>query len=298
MTRSNIDSYMPRGGLAPRMVGSPALPLILVCGLAVPACVVAPARADEGVAYRQIVEKHAPALVTIKFLLRMESQYGKRETESEITGLMIEPTGLVLCANSKLGAPRRFGSVTPTDIKILIGDDIEGIPAKVLARDTELDLAWVQAKEPPQKPFAHVDIKKGAVPEIGDDLYALRRMAKFFDRAPVVSDGKMSGHTKKPRELYVPSGVSVEAGQPIFTEDGTLIGIVVLQLPEDDEIEANPMAFMSMGRDIGGGLILPAAQVLKATERAKLATADEEEADAPASEPSDEDTEKSSDDGD
>lgn len=271
---------------------------IAAASVVISTCLAAPGRADEGVAYREIVNKHAHALITVKFLLRMESQYGKRENESEITGLMIEPNGLVLCANSKLGAPRRFGSVTPTDIKILVGDDIEGIPAKVLARDTELDLAWVQAKEPPQKPFAYVDIKKAATPEMGDDVYALRRMAKFFDRAPIVSDGQLAGQTKKPRELYVPTGMSVEAGQPIFTESGDFIGIVVLQLPEDEEIEANPMAFMSMGRDIGGGLILPAAQVIKATERAKLASADEEEADAPTSGKADGDATKSSSEGD
>lgn len=242
-----------------------------------------PLLADVSPIYQEIISKHAPALITVKFLLRMESQYGKRESESEITGIVIEPGGLVLCANSKLGAPRRFGSVTPTDIKILIGEDVEGLPAKVLARDTELDLAWVQLKEPPAKPLAYIDMKSSLTPGIGDKLFALRRMAKFFDRAPIVSHGHCSGQTKKPRELLVPSGLSLEAGQPIFSGSGALVGFVVLQLPEDEEIEANPMAFLSMGRDIGGGLILPAAQVVKATERAKLAAEDEEEADAPTS---------------
>lgn len=240
-------------------------------------------RADEiGDGIRHVSEKHAAALVTVKFLLRMESQYGKRETESEITGIMIDPKGLVLCANSKLGAPRRFGSVTPTDIKVLIGDDIDGLPARVMARDSELDLAWVQVKEPGDKTFDFLDLERAAAPQVGDRIFALRRMAKFFDRAPLVSEGRIAGRTKKPRELIIPTYMALDAGQPVFTERGEVAGIAVLQLPEDDEYEANPMAFAAMGRDLAGGLILPTAQVKKATERARLTDQDEDDSDESA----------------
>ena len=108
------------------------------------------ARADEAGEYAKLLSDTTPALVTVKFVLKIEGQMGKRESETEITGLMVDPTGLVLCANSKLGLPRimrSFGSATPTDIKILIGDDTEGLEAKVMARDTELDLAWVKIKD-------------------------------------------------------------------------------------------------------------------------------------------------------
>lgn len=137
---------------------------------------------DEAAVYRRLTDSQSAALVTVKFLLRMEGQFGKRESETEITGIMIDAKGLILCANSKLGAPRRFGSATPTDIKVLIGDDIDGLPAKVLARDTELDLAWVQIKEPGEKTFEFMNMADPGEPQIGDRLYALRRMAKFFDR--------------------------------------------------------------------------------------------------------------------
>ncbi len=234
---------------------------------------------DEADVYRRLTESKSSALVTVKFLLRMEGQFGKRESETEITGIMIDAKGLILCANSKLGAPRRFGSATPTDIKVLIGDDIDGLPAKVLARDTELDLAWVQIKEPGEKTFEFMNLADPGEPKIGDRLYALRRMAKFFDRTPIISDGRLAGRAKKPRDLLVPAGLSLDAGQPVLTADGKLVGIVSLQLPEDEEFQANPMAFMSIGRDIGGGLILPTAQVAKATARALEAAKDEEEED-------------------
>lgn len=234
-------------------------------------------QADDAATYRTLAKEHAPALVTVKFLLRMESQYGKRESENEITGIMIDPKGLILCANSRLGGARRGGSVTPLDMKILIGDDIEGIPAKVLARDTELDLAWVKIKDPGDRTFQFIDLSKSAQPQVGDKILALRRMAKFFDRTPVVSDGRIAGHARKPRELLIPSGLTLEPGQPVFAENGKLVGVVVLQLPEDDEIEANPTAFMAMRQDILSGLILPTAQIASATERAKLSTEEDED---------------------
>lgn len=238
----------------------------------------APVRADVGDNYDRLIKEKAPALVTVKYLLRMEGQFGKRESESEITGIMIDPKGLVLCANSRLGAPRRWGTATPTDVKVLIGDDIEGLESEILARDTELDLAWVRIKEPGDRTFDYLDLNNAAEPKIGDPLFTVRRMAKFFDRAATASDGRLSGRTGKPRDLLIPAGgMNLEQGQPVFTADGALVGIVVLQLPEDEEMEANPMAFMSMRNDILAGLILPAAQVQKATQRAREIAAEEDE---------------------
>jgi hypothetical protein len=265
--------------------------------------------ADEGVdLYGRLIEEKAPALVTVKFLLRLEGQFGKREVESEITGMMIDPKGMVLCANSRLGGGRRFGSARPTDIKILIGDDIEGIDATLIARDTELDLSWVRVKEPPAKPFAYIDLSASANARAGEALYTVRRMAKFFDRATTVTQGFLSGRTSKPRDLLIPGGgLNLEQGQPVFTAGGALVGVVVLQLPEDEEMQSNPMAVMAMRNDIVNGLILPASRVLEATDRARQSAAEDEEEgddDDGANDESDDDAEgakdveKESDDGD
>lgn len=239
------------------------------------------ARADEAGEYAKLLSETTPALVTVKFVLKMEGQFGKRETETEITGLMVDPSGLVLCANSKLGLPRimrSLGSATPTDIKVLIGEDTEGLEAKVLARDTELDLAWVKIKEPGDKKFAALDLEKSAVVNPGDRILTLRKMAKFFDRAITISEGRLAGRTAKPRDLLVPGGgIDVEPGQPIFTPDGRIVGLVVMQLPDMEEMESNPMAFMGMRSDILNGLILPIAEVAKATKRANEREAEEEE---------------------
>jgi hypothetical protein len=208
----------------------------------------------------------------------MQGQFGNRETEAEISGVMIDPSGLVLCGNTRLGSPRLMrsigGTATPTDIKVLVGDDTEGLEAKVLARDSELDLAWVAIKKPGDKKFACLDFTRSALPKLGEPLVSLRRMAKYFDRAYTVNEGRVAGRTTKPRDLLIPGGSMVlEPGLPVFTPNGRLVGVVVVQMPEDDELQS--MAFSGIGRDISNGLILPAAEVMKATQRAKEAKSED-----------------------
>ncbi len=230
-------------------------------------------RADDGAMLRDAASKFAAPFVTIKFVLKMEGQFGDRENETEATGVMIEPDGLVLASSSQLGTPRfmrQFGNARPTDLKVLIGDDTEGLPATVMARDTELDLAWVKLKEPSKKKLEYMDLAKSGKPQVGDSLVFLRRMGKYFDRAVTVGQFRVAGKTTKPRELIVPGGgASLEPGLPAFTAQGEVVGFVVLQLPDAEELESNFGAFAGLGRDIGSGLILPTADVIKATERAK-----------------------------
>ncbi len=240
-------------------------------------------RAAEKTEYEKLIADQSAAFVTVKFMLKMEGAFGDQENESEITGVMIESQGLVLCSNGSLGGSRfirRMGSARPTDIKVLIGDDTEGLPAKLLARDSELDLAWVRLDQPGEKPFACIDLKKSGTPSVGHRLLALRRMGKFFDHAFVATDGKVCGKVRKPRELFVPGGgLELERGMPVFTDDGRVVGIVVTQTPDDDEMESGFRTFMmSGGRDMFSDMILPAAEVLKATERAKQAKPADEEA--------------------
>jgi hypothetical protein len=239
------------------------------------------AAADTEAQYDKLIKDKAAALVAVKFVLKRQGGFDDSEKEADITGIMIDPKGLVLCSNTALGGPsffRRFGTATPTDIKVLIGEDTEGRDAKLLARDSELDLAWVQIKRPGDEAFAHIDLSKTTTPRLGRRLLALRRMGKYFDRAVVVSEGRVAGRTKKPRELVVPGGsLDLEPGLPVFTEDGAIVGIVVIQMPDRDEMESGPLSFLGAGRDIFGGLILPAAEVLKATARAKEAGEEDEE---------------------
>lgn len=256
---------------------------------------VAPAETDM---YKSLLERRAPVLVTVKFVLKtsmggMMGGMGDQESESEVTGVMIDPNGLVLCSDTQLGGfmkmlakmmPMMGGNVsaTPTDIKVLVGDDTEGRKAELVARDSELDLAWIRIKDAGDAKFDYLDLTKGASVSVGQRVVAVRRMGKYFGRAATVIEGRIAGTTKKPRDLYIPSiEFAMAQGLPIYTESGKLVGFTITQAPDADDSAGgfNPMAMlgqMSSMQEMMAGLILPAASAAKATKRA-LASVKEEE---------------------
>lgn len=238
------------------------------------------ARAGGQPDYQAFVDKTAPALVTVKFVLKVQGAGGQREIEREFTAVMVGAKGIVLCSSVQLGTSklmRRFnGTATPTDIKILIGEDTEGVEAKLLASDSDLDLSWLQIKEPSEKGYAFVDFAKGGSVPVGGALLTISRMDKFFDRAPLLTQGRLGGKTHKPRELLLPSsGLEVTPGMPIFAEDGSTVGVVVIQSPDPEDMAANPR----MAGQSTAALILPSAEVVKATKQAMETTAEDEEDD-------------------
>ncbi len=253
----------------------------------------APRAPDETAAiYKRIADQVGPALVTVKFILKFEGggQFadmmgGDDGRETEMTGLMIEPGGLVLCSNFRMGGMAAImggGNANPTDIKILPGDETEGLKAKVLARDTDLDLCWVQIDDEKAKgkTFSHVDLKSSSTVTLGERLIAVQRKGKFFDHAMVVAEGRVGGLARKPRALVIPSGIAAELGMPIFNAEGKVIGIGVLQLPSREDMEGGDMGGMFEGFGGGGPVILPADDVAKATERGKAMPQKEPEAKA------------------
>jgi len=238
--------------------------------------------------YRKLVDKYAEAIVTLRYVLELK-MYGDssvEENEGETHGVMIGAGGLVLCSNAKLTgfttalqSLMGFGSAmnvsaTPRDIRVLIGDDSEGLEAKLLARDSELDMAWIQINEPGKRRFKHVDFKKSIEPELGQRILSVSRMDKHFDRVVVVGEGRLAGKTKKPRSLYFFNGdLGNVLGLPVFSQAGKVVGYSVMQVPDSnmDGGRPNPLRALTVlfnFKQLTGGAILPGSDVVKATRRA------------------------------
>ncbi len=231
----------------------------------------------------------AQALVTTKFVLQVKMEgSGEREIEGEITCLAIDEKGLVLCSNTELGGyvsllSKMMGgqdfniSATPTELRVSPENGTESFPARLLTRDSDRDLAWVQIEGAADKKFPFLDLSQSAPLAQGDKFYVVRRLDKFFDRVPMITEGTVGAVTSKPRALWVPSfPVGGGFGLPVFTPAGTLVGITVLQLPEADERMrrqlGSPLGFLgeaSRMQDMASGLILPAAEAHKATQLAR-----------------------------
>lgn len=253
--------------------------------------------------YKKLLDTVGPALVTVKFVMKIDGgpmgEGGDGGRDVETTGLVMESSGLVLVSNAKMGglASRMGMSVNPTNIKVLVGDDTEGLRAKILARDSELDLCWIQmdddkAKAGGGKTFAAVDFAAGTSAALGDKIFVVERMGKFFDHALSVDEGRVGGATRKPRALLIPTGFGGSQremlGSPMFNSDGKVVGFNIVQIPDKEDMEGGE----SGGEGNSGILLLPAAEVVKATIRGKEMAAkapkEEPKKDEPAAEKKDE----------
>ncbi len=239
--------------------------------------------ANDGSTFKALLAEKAPAIVSLKFILKG----GEQDEESETTGFVIDGAkGLVLTSNNAFGGmAARFGGPTPTpsDIKILIGDDVNGLDATFVARDTELGLAWVKLKDAPATPLAAIDLSKDTKGAVGDEIYTISLMGKFFDRIPAISEGHIGAVTTKPRQLYIPSiGLAgAEQAMPIFNSKGEVLGVSTIILPDQEEM-MNPGGMRSIMRGITGGMILPASEAMAATTRALETATQNPEGQAPS----------------
>ena len=231
--------------------------------------------------YETVKEAVLPSLVRVKVVISMESPWGgdPEEQEMEVSGVLISADGQVLLTNSMMGG--LYGmmggvQVTPRDIKVLIGDDTEGLPATLVARDSDRDLCWIKLDEEPAEPLPFLDLDEGAVrPKVGQMIYQVKRLGEFFDRAPVVNEGRITAELTKPRELFYLSVQAVEVGSPVVDAEGHFAGMVVTQLPGSDEMEAAG-GFGSDWSDSYIWAILPPAEVAKATRDAMSLLEDDE----------------------
>ncbi len=256
-------------------------------------------QAAEGNPYRSLGAK-TEVMVDVTFVLKvkMPGAGGGREIEGETTCLLIDAEGLVLCSNTELGGyvglmsqlmGRGSGfdmTAAPREIKVLVGDHTGGLDGHLLARDSERDLAWVKLDEPITEPgIRFLDLAQSAELQPGDRFYRLRRMDKFFGSAPIVTEGVVAARVERPRKLLVPAEpASGGFGLPVFTAEGQFVGMTVILVPAaEDQVGGmlnSGMSFLSSAaklEDMVGGLIMPAAELAKATRLARESFAEDEE---------------------
>lgn len=210
-----------------------------------------PAGADELAEQgRAILEHNAPAVVTIELIIKQQFAMGgessqEDESKEEITGTVIDPSGLIAVSLSSIDPASVFKNVMGTmgrdqedfkmesqisNIKILLPDDTE-IPVKVVLRDKDLDLAFLRPESPLAQPMAAVDTSKTATPQLLDPLISLNRLGKIAKRTYSVSIERVEAVVEKPRTYYIPGQNSGNAslGCPVFALNGDIVGIAVLR---------------------------------------------------------------------
>src|SRR5436190_11977891 len=173
---------------------------------------------------REIFNKQQRAVVTVHIVLKLSSgSGGSREFQQDITGTVVDPSGLTVLALSACDPTEMNRRLTPeystesevTDVKILV-DDAE-LPAEIVLRDKDLDLAYVRPKTKPASPMTSVDLTRSGTALPLDEVIALNRLNKAASRAYAATAGNVAAVIQKPRTFYIPDGMNSAAfGAPVF----------------------------------------------------------------------------------
>jgi hypothetical protein len=244
------------------------------------------ARADElAEKGKAIFNANQRAVITVQLVLKnkisMPGVPGQSsETRQDATGTVVDASGLtvlslsatdpsLLLANMMAGGDEetKFKMESElSDVKLLLEDGTE-LPAEVVLRDKDLDLAFVRPKTKPATAFAAVDLSKAGKAEVLEQVIALNRLGYAVGRAYAASAERISAIVTRPRLFYVPetSVTTTALGAPAFTLDGKLLGLFVMRSTKSRGGGGGGMFNPQAGNF--AGIIVPADDVAKAMKQ-------------------------------
>ncbi len=248
-----------------------------------------PGRADELVEKgRAIFKANQQAVVIVQMVLKNKMSVGgmnrSSETRRDATGTVIDPSGLTVLALSSTDPAglieammagseeeSRFKMETElSDVKIVLADGTE-VPAEVVLRDKDNDLAFIRPKTKPATPMMALDLSQAGKADILDPVISLTRLGSAAGRAYSVSVERISAIVSRPRTFYVPetTATTTTMGAPAFTLDGKPLGLFVIRSLKGKDSSGMFGAMFGGGVQAESltGIILPAQEILKAAKQ-------------------------------
>ena len=231
---------------------------------------------------RAVFLQHQRAVVTVQVVQKISAggTSESREAKQDITGTVMDPSGLTVLALSSVDPGEMYKRMYPgtkvetevSDLKILIEDGAE-VPAEIVLRDKDLDLAFIRPKSKPASPMAAVDFSKTTRVDVLDQVITLNRLGRAAGRAYSASVEHISAVVLKPRTFYIPDSTmtATTSGSPAFALDGNLVGLFVMRVTS---VGGGGGGFSSRSDNVTS-IILPAEDVLKAAKQAPEAKGDE-----------------------
>ena len=189
---------------------------------------------------RGLAAKYKPSLVTLSLVVKLSAGGYEDQSEMEAEGVLIDGSGLVVTTNNAVDPMAAYSdesrggaslSSRVTSVKILLHNGTE-IPAKVVLRDKDLNLAFVRPLRKPSVRLSAVSFQKGMSAQIGDPLYIIGRLGKTGNRSLEVTSVRIVSVMDRPRRLYVLDPFKgFYAGNVAFNEKGQVLGILTLRFP-------------------------------------------------------------------
>jgi hypothetical protein len=245
---------------------------------------------DERAAARDVLKKWQDTVVNVRIVMKTRMAMGGREMHAaeetvDAVATVIEPDGLAVMSLTTLNPAGMMNRIMgqaggggedkvqmtsePTDLKIRLSDGRE-IPAKIVLRDEDLDLAFIRPTAKAEKPFTSLALSDEGRPQPLEPVVSISRLGRVGGWVPSASLQSVSAIIERPRTMYVISGsdgFGGGIGTPVFLLNGKLAGLLVLRSMAGNR----PGMYSMMGGSEGLGLlpiILPAADIRDVAKQA------------------------------
>ncbi len=232
---------------------------------------------DTAAISRQAVQSVGAAIVTVNLVLKITDEDGPDESPTGTIGVIIDPSGLTVVSLSSIDPSVLVGQMmggdapfqaTVTDLKILLNDGQE-IPAKIVLRDKDQDLAFLRPAKKVESPLPAVDLSNSATREMLDPVLLVSRLGKVANRTLSARTIEVEGVLERPRRRYMlPNGsAATDVGSLALTPEGKIVGLVGLKISRVTGGEVTVLS-MVMG---GGAPALIASNIIPAGDIAAVA---------------------------
>ncbi len=246
---------------------------------------------------QKIMSSNENAVIWVRLVINQKMvmngvQMQQQETKSEVVGTIVDPSGLTLVSLSGTNPSEIMKSIMEQssgredmkfemnsdlgEIKMVLSDGTE-IPAKVVLRDKDWDMAFLRPIERQANPLPFVDLATSYSPKILEEVFVVDRMGKTMNNSPSISIFRVKAIANRPRTFFSVEG-ETSFGSPVFSKDGKIIGINLMRFMKTGG------GGLGMGAMLGGknslgiqGIILPASYILDASKQAATATGTEAE---------------------
>ena len=202
---------------------------------------------------REVFKKYQSSVVTVQLVVKSKMGFAgvggdARESKQEVSGTVIDSSGLTAVSLSSTdpttllqGFMSGFGGDGEdnlkfkmeselSDVKLLTQDGAE-LPAEIVLRDKDLDLAFLRPKTKPTTALPSLDLGNSTKVEVLDEVITINRLGKVAGRAYAASIERINAVVQKPRLFYVPGTdkTATGLGCPAFTADGKVVGLFVMR---------------------------------------------------------------------
>jgi S1-C subfamily serine protease len=242
---------------------------------------------EERAAARQIVEKRGDAVVTIMATLKARMSAGGRDNAMpdqavQASATVLDASGLTVLALSALD-PGNVISKNPkfvqakmtmttevVDVKMRLPDGKE-VPAKVVLRDSDLDLLFVRPEAAPATPLVAVEPSSAKLTAM-DPVVLVQRFGEETGWKAAAALGTIELVVEKPRTFYMVAFTTTgnRVGASVFDLKGQFAGVVTLRVTE----QAKTNALTGLQGDVLQTLgmlsaVIPVADIREVAKQAK-----------------------------